>query len=353
MNTEVEEWKQLVINNDKWDYLVSNTGKIKVIKTGKLRSLCKRNYVSLTLFKNIKPSAFLVHTLVALMFVHNDDPINKPYVNHINHDPYDNRASNLEWCNHSDNVKHAHTKEGRKSTRKAVLRYDVDENNKPILDSVKEYAYVNLAKEEFGSHVSECLNGKSKTAYGYYWTYKDVQTNKVPMSSLDLTNFKQVENHNNFLVSKDGRVYNKSRQAFLTPRMTGHYQSVVLDNDHFCVHVLVMMHFGTGEPSDVVNHKDGNKLNNHVDNLEYATESQNTLHAYETGLRKLKAVLQFDLNGNFIREYKSATEAATVLNMKIVTHIGRACKDETKKTANSKWKYKTEELAKKYNLQFP
>lgn len=33
MNIEKEEWKQLVINNDKWDYLVSNTGKIKVIIT--------------------------------------------------------------------------------------------------------------------------------------------------------------------------------------------------------------------------------------------------------------------------------------------------------------------------------
>ena len=93
-------------------------------------------------------------------------------------------------------------------------------------------------------------------------------------------------------------------------------------------------------------------MNNHVDNLEYATESQNTLHAYETGLRKLKAVLQFDLNGNFIREYKCATEAAKILNKKIVTHIGRACKDETKTSAKSKWRYKTRELADKYNLDF-
>lgn len=40
------------------------------------------------------------------------------------------------------------------------------------------------------------------------------------------------------------------------------------------------------EYKPILNHKDGNKLNNHIDNLEWCTYSENLQHAYDTGLRK-------------------------------------------------------------------
>lgn len=52
------------------------------------------------------------------------------------------------------------------------------------------------------------------------------------------------------------------------------------------VHRLVAIAFH-GMPSGlVVNHKDGNKLNNRADNLEWISQSDNHKHAYATGLRK-------------------------------------------------------------------
>lgn len=52
---------------------------------------------------------------------------------------------------------------------------------------------------------------------------------------------------------------------------------------HVLTHRLVLLAF-TG-PSDLfVNHKDGNKINNKLENLEYCTKSENGLHAYRTGL---------------------------------------------------------------------
>ena len=56
---------------------------------------------------------------------------------------------------------------------------------------------------------------------------------------------------------------------------------------HGLIHRLVFWLYGTGftEERPYVNHKDGNKTNNHIDNLESASNGENVLHALETGLK--------------------------------------------------------------------
>lgn len=54
----------------------------------------------------------------------------------------------------------------------------------------------------------------------------------------------------------------------------------------FKQHVLVARNFIGERPEGlVINHKDGNKTNNHVDNLEYVTQSENEFHAYRNGFK--------------------------------------------------------------------
>jgi len=69
------------------------------------------------------------------------------------------------------------------------------------------------------------------------------------------------------------------------------YRRVTLYNPikkRFFVHRLVAYHFCDGYKDVlVVNHIDGNKLNNNCENLEYVTHSENDLHAYNNGLRTL------------------------------------------------------------------
>lgn len=101
--------------------------------------------------------------------------------------------------------------------------------------------------------------------------------------------------YGNYDIYEDGRIYSHFREKFLKPETTVHgYKQVTLFLDRkilrIRVHQLVALLF-VQNPNNlpVVNHKDGNKNNNHYTNLEWSTYKWNNEHARITGLNNVSA----------------------------------------------------------------
>lgn len=84
------------------------------------------------------------------------------------------------------------------------------------------------------------------------------------------------------------------------------------------VHILLAIAFiaNPGQKPEI-NHKNGNKLDNSLDNLEWVTHAENMQHAYRIGLIKPKAKKVEDKTTGII--YSSANEAAKAFGIKTNT----------------------------------
>jgi hypothetical protein len=116
---------------------------------------------------------------------------------------------------------------------------------------------------------------------------------------------------------------------------------VSIGGKSYMMHRLVAQVFLNNlENKPVVNHKDGNKLNSNLNNLEWASYQENSIHAYEYGLNKSrKPVIQFDIFMNKINEFKSLNDASTKLNI-CPTNIGGCCQGKIKTASGFRFMFK-------------
>lgn len=120
---------------------------------------------------------------------------------------------------------------------------------------------------------------------------------------------KSIIEYPNYLISENGEVFRKKDMKLIKTflnKTTG-YQHINLYKNKKCktfqLHRLVALNFIPNyENKKCVNHKDSNRLNNHVNNLEWVTHSENNKHAYSKGYKRPPSLGKFGINN-----YKSKT----------------------------------------------
>jgi len=119
---------------------------------------------------------------------------------------------------------------------------------------------------------------------------------------------------------------------------------------HYSIHRLVALNFiKNTDNKPQVNHKDGNKQNNHISNLEWATAKENIRHSVKMGLQVnpksfdnacSKQVIQKDKNDNIVKIWGSINDVKRDLGFNSFGIIGCCKKKKRYKTAYGyKWEY--------------
>ncbi len=174
-------WKD--IPNFEGLYQINEKGEVKDLNRNYIRknSISTTGYYSIRLRKNKKYKNFLIHRLIALLFIPN--PNKYPIINHKDSNRLNNDIDNIEWCTHKQNTKAMidqerniapwKDKKGKLNHRsKPVLQFDRDMN------FIKEWENAMEIQRELGflaGNVSACCRGNKNYsyAYGFIWKYKN------------------------------------------------------------------------------------------------------------------------------------------------------------------------------------
>jgi len=273
---ELEYWKDIA-NFD--NYEVSTFGKVRNKKTRRiLKAANNGGYYSVNLSK-LKGNYKLVHRLVAETFLEN--PENKAHVNHKDKNGLNNHLSNLEWNTPKEN--NIHKSAGIIQTTNqnlAIWKIDLKTG-----DRIEKYNSIDLASSwifeeglsknihSIKSSISCSIRDVYKSSFGFKWELdKGEHLENEIWKEIDIEN----EDTKGYYISSLGRFKNKKGVIMCNykPHHTG-YIYVRVNIKKYALHRLVALTFITNlEKKPFVNHIDGNKLNNCMENIEWVTSSE-------------------------------------------------------------------------------
>lgn len=204
--TNEEFIESIRLNNEEWRDVVGYEGYYMVSSYGRVISLSRyvewNNYAKwtephlmyqyrkqkgyfTTVFKrNGVKKCVSIHRVVAAAFVPN--PNNFPCIDHINDNPLDNRACNLQWCTHKMN----NSKEHHRVSASKAMKGTISPKRKPVVrlslngELLQTYQSMTHPEQEGYSHsaIHQVIHNKANAHRGFKWMYLEDYLALVNMS---------------------------------------------------------------------------------------------------------------------------------------------------------------------------
>jgi len=265
-------------------YYISSNGLIwSLYKEELLKTYINDGYKYIKLGSGKERKSHRVNRLVCEAF--NENPNNYDLVNHKDGIKTNNYIDNLEWVNHSQNTLHS----------------------------------INVIGNKYNN------------------TKKNIE--KKPSSYVELEWLKK------YLITKDGKIYSEKSNIYLKNRISNGYYVVVANKKKFYVHRLVAYAYlnNYSEEKNNVNHKNMNRLDNNIENLEWVTSSENSIHSKINNPSQYKhlqkKVAQIDKDTEkILNTYNSINHAYRETNIH-KSGISMVCNGSRKLAGNFKWKF--------------